>query len=65
VPRYRELFRDGSYSPSAYQREVVGRVREAARRHGIGAAETPAARRMGPAPDPPEPTPRPVQLKLL
>jgi DNA repair photolyase len=66
VPRYRELFRSGSYSPSAYQRDVTARVREAARRHGIGASETAQARRMGPEPDrPPEPPPRPVQLKLL
>lgn len=80
VPRYRELFHDGSYSPSAYQREVTGRVREAARRHGIGAAETPRARRIGPEPEPPGPRARPeperrdkrqepesrvVQLRLL
>jgi DNA repair photolyase len=66
VPRYRELFRSGSYSPAAYQRDVTARVREAARRHGIGASETAQARRMGPEPDPPpEPPPRPVQLKLL
>jgi DNA repair photolyase len=65
VPRYRELFRGGSYSPSAYQREVTGRVREAARRHGIGAAETAAGRRLGP-PDPsPDPPPPPEQLTLL
>jgi DNA repair photolyase len=66
VPRYRELFRDGSYSPTAYQREVTGRVRVAARRHGIGAAETPAARRLGaPEPSPDPPSPPPEQLTLL
>ena len=66
VPRYRELFRGGSYSPTAYQREVTGRVREAARRHGIGAAERAEARRVGPpdaSPDPPPPPPE--QLTLL
>ena len=65
VPRYRELFRDGSYSPAAYQREVTGRVREAARRHGIGAAETPQARRIGPEPERPEQGAQVVQLRLL
>jgi DNA repair photolyase len=66
VPRYRELFRGGSYSPAAYQREVTGRVREASRRHGIGAAERAEARRLGPpdtSPDPPPPPPE--QLTLL
>jgi len=66
VPRYRELFRGGSYSPTAYQREVTGRVREAARRRGIGAAERAEARRVGPpdaSPDPPPPPPE--QLTLL
>ena len=66
VPRYRELFRGGAYSPAAYQREVTGRVREAARRHGIGAAERAEARRVGPpdaSPDPPPPPPE--QLTLL
>jgi DNA repair photolyase len=77
VPRYRELFRGGSYSPTAYQREVTGRVREAARRHGVGEAETPQARRIGPPPADPaperplapkfpaDPKPEHVQLRLL
>jgi DNA repair photolyase len=77
LPRYRELFRGGSYSPTAYQREVTGRVREAARRHGVGTAETPQARRIGPPPAPPvpklpsaptppsDPKPEHVQLELL
>jgi DNA repair photolyase len=38
VPRYRELFRGGSYSPASYQREITARVRLAARRAGIGRA---------------------------
>jgi DNA repair photolyase len=36
VPRYRELYRQGSYAPKQYQREVAARVRMAARRHGLG-----------------------------
>jgi DNA repair photolyase len=36
VPRYRELYRQGSYAPKQYQREVGARVRMAARRHGLG-----------------------------
>ncbi|HEY3505689.1 MAG TPA: intein-containing Rv2578c family radical SAM protein [Actinocatenispora sp.] len=32
---YRRLYRDGSYAPAAYQREVTARVRTAARRHGL------------------------------
>jgi DNA repair photolyase len=35
LPRYRELFGRGSYLPKDYQREVVARVRLAARRHGL------------------------------
>jgi DNA repair photolyase len=36
VPRYRELFGRGSYSPKDYQRELTARVRAAARRHDLG-----------------------------
>ncbi|ROO51313.1 DNA repair photolyase [Micromonospora sp. Llam0] len=46
VPRYRALFRSGSYLPQAYQREVVGRVRMAARRHGLSPTGPGAARRL-------------------
>ena len=35
VPRYRELYRRGSYPPQAYQREVSARVNAAARRYGL------------------------------
>jgi DNA repair photolyase len=35
VPRYQELFGRWSYAQKAYQEEVVARVREAARRHGM------------------------------
>jgi DNA repair photolyase len=36
VERYKDLYRRGSYAPTAYQREVSARVAEAARRHGLG-----------------------------
>jgi DNA repair photolyase len=61
VTRYRALFGRGSYSPQAYQREVTARVREAARRYGIGAAEPGAARAVETA----EIKPEPEQLTLL
>ncbi|HEY8473084.1 MAG TPA: Rv2578c family radical SAM protein [Natronosporangium sp.] len=35
APRYRELYRRGSYAPKDYQQGVVARVRQAARRHGL------------------------------
>jgi DNA repair photolyase len=35
VPRYRSLYRRGAYAPEPYQREVVARVRGAARRYGM------------------------------
>jgi DNA repair photolyase len=44
IPHYRTLFLGGSYSPKAYQREVIARVRDAARRHGIGPSEPGEAR---------------------
>ncbi|GAB7041908.1 MULTISPECIES: Rv2578c family radical SAM protein [Catenuloplanes] len=61
VPRYRELYRAGSYAPKAYQREVAALVRAAARRHGLDGA-APGAARAVPAP-PAEPEPE--QLTLL
>jgi DNA repair photolyase len=66
VPRYRELFRGGSYSGKAYQGEVTARAREAARRHGIGSLGAGMAREI----PPPEPSPKPeepevTQLRLL
>ncbi|MEO3742635.1 Rv2578c family radical SAM protein [Plantactinospora sp. B5E13] len=62
VPRYRELFGNGSYLPQAYQREIVARVRIAARRHGLHRPEPGEARQV-----PPRPAPAPVaeQLSLL
>ena len=35
LPRYRELYRGGSYSDRGYQRELIARVRAVARRHGL------------------------------
>ncbi|MGK5738187.1 intein-containing Rv2578c family radical SAM protein [Micromonospora sp. URMC 103] len=60
VPRYRELYRSGSYAPQAYQRELTARVRIAARRHGLHRSEPGDNRRL------PEPTPPAAeQLTLL
>jgi DNA repair photolyase len=39
APRYRKLFRRGSYLPQDYQQELSARVRMAARRHGLQRAE--------------------------
>jgi DNA repair photolyase len=36
LPRYRDLYGKGSYLGQAYQREITARVRQAARRAGIG-----------------------------
>jgi DNA repair photolyase len=63
VARYRALFRGGSYSPAAYQRDVTARVTAAARRYGIGAHEPGEARQVA-GPEPPT-QPEAVQLTLL
>ncbi|GAA3517023.1 Rv2578c family radical SAM protein [Actinocatenispora rupis] len=47
---YRRLYRDGSYAPSAYQREVTARVRTATRRHGLRAPGPDSFRRVGDEP---------------
>ncbi|HEU5107661.1 MAG TPA: intein-containing Rv2578c family radical SAM protein [Micromonosporaceae bacterium] len=60
-PRYRELYRNGSYLPKDYQRDLSDRVRAAARRHGLDRAAPGEARSV---PEPPAP-PEPVQLTLL
>ncbi len=62
VQVYRRLYGTGSYAPQAYQREVVARVRDAARRHGIGRAEPGEARHV---PDRPPGPPSDAQLRLL
>lgn len=50
VPRYRQLFRGGSYLPKEYQREVTARVRMAARRHGLHRTESGEARQVPTSP---------------
>ncbi|HEY3010956.1 MAG TPA: intein-containing Rv2578c family radical SAM protein [Micromonosporaceae bacterium] len=61
VGRYDQLYRRGSYLPKAYQQEVTDRVKEVARRHGLG-RRTPAQARQGPDAEAPPP---PEQLTLL
>jgi len=61
-PRYRELYRNGSYLPKDYQRDLSERVRAAARRHGLDRAEPGEARSL---PEPPAEPPAPEQLTLL
>ena len=65
VPRYRELFRRGSYLPQAYQREVTARVRMAARRHGLNRAEPGDNRQLARPDSESQPEPGPVQLTLI
>ncbi len=60
VPRYRELYRAGAYSPQAYQRELTARVRIAARRHGLHRGERGDNRSL-----PESPPPAAEQLTLL
>ncbi|BBH64873.1 radical SAM protein [Actinoplanes sp. OR16] len=49
LPRYRELFGKGSYSPKTYQDEITARVRMAARRHGLRRSDATEARSVEPA----------------
>jgi DNA repair photolyase len=48
VPRYRALYGRGAYAPAAYQKQVTERVRELARRYGVGHGAPSAARRRRP-----------------
>jgi DNA repair photolyase len=57
APRYRELFRGGSYAVRDYQREVTARVRAAARRCGLDRSATGGTPRARAAPSPPDPAP--------
>ncbi|MGE5827546.1 MAG: radical SAM protein, partial [Micromonosporaceae bacterium] len=65
--RYRGLFRGGSYSPAAYQREVTARVGAAARRHGLNPTRADEHRqpRHPSAVGPPAATVKAEQLSLL
>jgi len=47
LPRYRALYGRGSYAPKDYQAEISGRVRELARRYGVGASTPAGARSVG------------------
>jgi DNA repair photolyase len=60
VSRYRELYGRGAYAPRAYQQEIAGRVRELARRYGIGSGSHRERRQAAR-----QPPPSPVQLSLL
>ncbi|MBX6357571.1 MAG: Rv2578c family radical SAM protein [Micromonosporaceae bacterium] len=62
VPRYQELYGRGSYARKAYQEDVVARVREAARRHGISRPRPGESHR---GPTPARPAEPPEQLRLL
>ncbi|GAA1899928.1 intein-containing Rv2578c family radical SAM protein [Asanoa iriomotensis] len=59
VPRYRALYRGGSYLPKEYQREITARVRQAARRYGLDRQDNFEPRQL------PEQPPEPEQLTLL
>jgi len=61
VPRYRELYGRGAYAPKDFQAEVSAKVRDLARRLGVG-RNTPKETR-NPRRIPPEP-PQPEQLTL-
>lgn len=63
VGRYRELYGNGAYAPKPYRELVAARVRQAARRHGLGRREErtePRSRWEGGSgsarPTPPEPS---------
>ena len=63
APRYRELYRGGSYLSPEYQRELGARVRTAARRHGLHRGEPGEARSVDGGDRDGAPVPR--QLTLL
>jgi DNA repair photolyase len=64
APRYRTLFRGGSYLPQDYQQQLSARVRMAARRHGLDRAEPGEARSVRAPDQTPAGTPA-EQLTLL
>ncbi|MHA6800512.1 Rv2578c family radical SAM protein [Bounagaea algeriensis] len=47
LPLYARLYGDGAYAPQSYQRDVLARVREAERRHGLGGPAGESFRRPG------------------
>jgi len=60
LPRYRELYRGGSYADRAYQRDVTARVRAAARRHRLGDGDAEHRQSRPPAERPPISTEQPT-----
>ncbi len=67
LPRYRALYRGGSYAAPAYRRLIQDRIGALVRRYGIGAPGAITgtgidSRRSQPLPEPREP---PQQLRLL
>lgn len=67
VPKYRQLYRRGAYAPKDFQEDTCGRVRELARKYGVG-SETPArVRRVRRGVDQraaPDPAPLPASSQL-
>jgi DNA repair photolyase len=53
LDKYELLYSRGAYAPKSYQNEVGERVRDLARRYGVGARPSAEARRIRP-PDPPQ-----------
>ncbi|WP_431783566.1 Rv2578c family radical SAM protein [Streptomyces chumphonensis] len=53
VRPYENLYADGPYAPTWYQRRITGQVHELAAEYGIGPAHSGAARRLPPAGEPP------------
>ncbi|GLW06511.1 radical SAM protein [Microtetraspora sp. NBRC 13810] len=64
LPRYRELYGNGSYAAKSYQERIGGLVKELAERHGVGRSAPARVRRIRRVPRPPEPPPG-EQLTLL
>lgn len=46
LPRYRDLYGDGAYAPTAYQRGIAAQVAALARRYGLSAAPPRETRRI-------------------
>lgn len=65
LPRYRELYRGGSYTPRGYQEVVGARVRRAARQHGLLREPPGTFRKGGRRDDEPGAGTAPEQLSLL
>lgn len=65
VDRYARLYRRGSYAPKAYQAEISARVRDLARKHGIGRRSGTIRASDGGPPAPAAPSPAHEQMTLL